>query len=239
MTETPLLSLEGLHAGYGKTEVLHGISIEVREGELVTLIGSNGAGKSTTLSAVMGVLDATAGVVRLAGEDLTQVPTHRRAARGMSLVPEGRGIFPRLTVEENLRMGAYLRRDADAVTADLERMEGIFSILHARRTQVAGTLSGGELQMLAIARALMSRPRILLLDEPSLGLAPKIVSKVFEVIRRLHHEGTTILLVEQNARLALESADRGYVMVTGRIELAGNAKDLLANAEVHRLYLGG
>ncbi len=239
MSEAPLLALENLHAGYGRIEVLHGVSIEVRAGELVTLIGSNGAGKSTTLLAVMGVLDATVGVVRLAGEDLTHVPTHRRAARGMSLVPEGRGIFPRLSVEENLRMGAYLRRDADGISSDLERMEGLFPILHARRTQVAGTLSGGELQMLAIARALMARPKILLLDEPSLGLAPLMVAKVFEVIRRLHHEGTTILLVEQNARLALESADRGYVMVTGRIELAGNAKDLLADDEVHRLYLGG
>jgi branched-chain amino acid transport system ATP-binding protein len=232
-----LLDVKGLEAGYGGIQAVKGINLEVAEGELVCLIGANGAGKSTTLRAVCGLLPARAGSVRYGGADIAGVAMHELPRRGLVMVPEGRGIFAQLTVQENLAMGAYTRADA-AVAGDLERQYETFPRLKERRAQVAGTLSGGEQQMLAMGRALMARPKLLLLDEPSMGLAPRLVAKIFEIVRDIARQGVTILLVEQNARLALEVAQRGYVMESGSITLAGEAKQLLENPKVREAYLG-
>ena len=232
-----LLELRGLEVSYGGIRAVKGVDLEVREGELVCLIGANGAGKSTTLRAVCGLLAARAGSVHYAGSDIAGTPVHELPRKGLVMVPEGRGIFAQLTVEENLAMGAFTRNDAD-VARDLERRYETFPRLKERRTQTAGTLSGGEQQMLAIGRALMARPKLLLLDEPSMGLAPRLVAKIFEIVREIAKEGVTILLVEQNARLALEVASRGYVMESGSITLAGESAELLANPKVREAYLG-
>jgi branched-chain amino acid transport system ATP-binding protein len=233
-----MLAVCALRVAYGGINAVKGIDFAVRAGEMVTLIGANGAGKTTTLKALTGLVRPAAGHVRYNGSDVTALPSHRLVALGIALVPEGRGIFPRLTVEENLAMGAYSRDDGAAVRADHDHVIGLFPRLAERRRQVAGTLSGGEQQMLAIGRALMSRPRLLLLDEPSMGLAPLMVQKIFETIRAVASSGVTILLVEQNAKLALEMCDRGYVMESGKITLQDNAPALLANPQVRRAYLG-
>jgi branched-chain amino acid transport system ATP-binding protein len=232
-----LLNVEGLQVAYGGIKAVKGVSLEVRERELVTLIGANGAGKTTTLKAIAGWLRPVRGSIEYAGRDITGRPAHELVRVGVALVPEGRGVFGRLTIEENLAMGAYTRRDAQ-VAADRERAYALFPRLAERRRQLAGTLSGGEQQMLAIARALMSRPKLLLLDEPSMGLAPLMVQKIFETIKAVAAEGVTLLLVEQNAKLALEFCSRGYVMESGAIVLADTADALLRNPEVRRAYLG-
>ena len=232
-----LLEVRGLQVSYGGIRAVKGIDLEVGEGELVCLIGANGAGKSSTLRAICGLHPARSGTVRYAGEDAGAWPIHDLPRRGLVMVPEGRGIFPQLTVEENLLMGAFTRGDVD-VRSDLDRQYEAFPRLKERRTQTAGTLSGGEQQMLAMGRALMSRPRLLLLDEPSMGLAPKLVARIFDIVRAIAARGVTILLVEQNARLALEVAQRGYVMESGVIALAGEAKALLENPKVREAYLG-
>ncbi|MCC6212634.1 MAG: ABC transporter ATP-binding protein [Burkholderiales bacterium] len=232
-----LLDIRGLEAGYGGIRAVKGIDLGVEEGELVCLIGANGAGKSTTLRAVCGLLPARGGSVRYAGADTRGFAVHELPRRGLVMVPEGRGIFAQLTVEENLAMGAFTRGDRD-IARDLERQYEAFPRLKERRAQTAGTLSGGEQQMLAIGRALMARPKLLLLDEPSMGLAPQLVAKIFEIVREIGRQGVTILLVEQNARLALEVSNRGYVMESGSITLAGEAKGLLANPKVREAYLG-
>ena len=240
MTDT-LLEVRGLKVAYGGINAVKGIDLDVHAGERVALIGANGAGKTTTLKALAGLLTPAAGAVRYAGEDITGLPAHALVQRGMALVPEGRGVFARLTVEENLAMGAYLREMRDskaAISADRDRAYTTFPRLAERRHQLAGTLSGGEQQMLAIARALMGKPRLLLLDEPSMGLAPIVVQTIFETIRAVAREGVTILLIEQNARLALQSSDRGYVMESGAITLSGEAATLLNNPDVRRAYLG-
>ena len=233
-----MLEVSGLAVAYGGINAVKGIDLAVARGELVTLIGANGAGKTTTLKALAGLLAPAGGRVTYEGADITGVPAHALVGRGLALVPEGRGVFPRLTIEENLLMGAYSRRDTAGIRDDVDRGYALFPRLRERRTQLAGTLSGGEQQMLAIARALMSRPRLLLLDEPSMGLAPIMVQKIFETIRRVSAEGTTLLLVEQNAKVALEISDRGYVMESGRIVLSGPARDLLGNEQVRHAYLG-
>ncbi len=233
-----MLEVRGLQVAYGGINAVKGIDLDVRAGELVTLIGANGAGKSTTLKALSGLLKPAAGSVRYDGQDITGTPAFELVRRGVALVPEGRGVFARLTVEENLAMGAYIRDDPAAITADREHAYATFPRLAERRRQLAGTLSGGEQQMLAIARALMSKPRLLLLDEPSMGLAPLVVAKIFETIRAVARDGVTLLLIEQNARLALQTCDRGYVMESGLITLSGEAKALLDNPEVRRAYLG-
>jgi branched-chain amino acid transport system ATP-binding protein len=238
MSTAPLLSLSNLRAAYGQVEVLKGISLDVQPGEIVTVIGANGAGKTTTLLCISGINKLRAGTVRFAGELISRRPAHEIARLGIRQSPEGRKIFPRLTVTENLEMGAFGRTDKAGVAADQEKCFVLFPILKERRLQPGGTLSGGEQQMLAIARALMGSPKLLLLDEPSLGLAPMIVTKIFEVIRELNREGIAILLVEQNARLALKLANRGYVMETGTITLADSAAALLANPRVQEAYLG-
>ena len=233
-----LLQITGLEVRYGGIRAVKGIDLEVGEGEVVCLIGANGAGKSTSLRALTGLVPVASGTIRYAGRDITGMPLHRRARLGMLLVPEGRGVFPRLTVAENLSMGAYARTDGAGVAQDLERVYGLFPRLQERAGQGAGTLSGGEQQMLAIGRALMSRPRLLLLDEPSMGLAPLAVQTIFETIRLIAGQGTTLLLVEQNARLALEASHRGYVLEGGRIVHQGDAADLLASPKVRAAYLG-
>ena len=232
-----LLEVRNLEVGYGGIRAVKGIDLEVREGELVCLIGANGAGKSTTLRAICGLLRAREGSVRYAGADIAGTPVHELPRNGLVMVPEGRGIFAQLTVEENLAMGAFTRNDRD-VARDLERRYETFPRLKERRNQTAGTLSGGEQQMLAIGRALMARPKLLLLDEPSMGLAPRLVAKIFEIVRDIARQGVTILLVEQNARLALEVAARGYVMESGNISLAGSSDELLADPKVREAYLG-
>jgi branched-chain amino acid transport system ATP-binding protein len=233
-----LLEVRGLRVAYGGINAVKGIDIEVRERELVTLIGCNGAGKTTTLKALAGLIRPAAGRVRYAGQDVTAQPAHRLLRAGMALVPEGRGVFGRLTVGENLAMGAYSRAGRAAIAADRERVYGFFPRLAERDRQLAGTLSGGEQQMLAIGRALMSRPKLLLLDEPSMGLAPLMVQKIFETIRTIAAEGVTLLLVEQNAKLALELCSRGYVMDSGYVTLADSAPALLKNPQVREAYLG-
>ncbi len=233
-----LLEVRGLKVAYGGINAVKGIDLAVRTGELVALIGANGAGKTTTLKALCGLLKPTAGSVRYDGQDITGTPAFALVKRGLALVPEGRGVFARLTVEENLAMGAYLRSDKAEIALDCERAYATFPRLAERRSQLAGTLSGGEQQMLAIMRALMGKPRLLLLDEPSMGLAPIVVQKIFETIRAVAREGVTLLLIEQNARLALQTCDRGYVMESGTITLSGDAKALLDNPEVRRAYLG-
>ena len=232
-----MLEVAGLEVGYGGIKAVKGIALEVRERELVTLIGANGAGKTTTLKALAGLLPPARGRVHYNGRDVTGFPAHALVGLGLALVPEGRGVFARLTVDENLAMGAYVRRDT-GIAADLDRVYTLFPRLAERRRQLAGTLSGGEQQMLAIGRALMSRPKLLLLDEPSMGLAPLMVQKIFETIKAVAAEGVTLLLVEQNAKLALEVSNRGYVMESGSITLAGDARALLTNPEVKRAYLG-
>jgi branched-chain amino acid transport system ATP-binding protein len=233
-----LLALEGLQVSYGGIRAVKGIDVEVNAGELVCLIGANGAGKSTTLRAVTGLVRAAAGRITYDGADITQLRVHEIARRGLALVPEGRGVFAQLTIEENLAMGAYARSDAPGVKADAERAFTLFPRLKERRRQTAGTLSGGEQQMLAIARALMARPKLLLLDEPSMGLAPLMVEKIFEVVRSIAAEGVTMLLVEQNARLALEVSHRGYVLEGGLVAFSGEARSLLGDPRVREAYLG-
>jgi branched-chain amino acid transport system ATP-binding protein len=218
---------------------LRGVSLEVKKGQIACLIGANGAGKSSTLMAVSGLLRPNAGRIVFEGDDLAEVPSHAIVERGISQVPEGRRIFSKLTVLENLQMGAYIRTDADGIRQDLDWVFGLFPILAERRFQMGGTLSGGEQQMLAIGRALMARPRLLMMDEPSLGLAPRFVETIFEVIREINTRGTTILLVEQNAHMALSIASRGYVMESGRIVLEDDATSLMVNKDVQKAYLGG
>jgi len=232
-----MVRVEDLTVAYGGIEAVRGVSLEVEEGELVTLIGNNGAGKTSTLMAISGVAPIRSGRIVINGEETTRLPPHAIVARGVAHCPEGRLVFGRLTVQENLRLGAYQRKDSAGVKQDLDRVYALFPRLLERRTQLAGTLSGGEQQMLAIGRALMSKPRLLMLDEPSLGLAPLIVQRIFSVIQQLHEEGVTILLVEQNAHLALSIADRAYVLETGEVRLAGPAKQLIDNPEVRRAYL--
>ncbi|HEY70623.1 MAG TPA: ABC transporter ATP-binding protein [Anaerolineae bacterium] len=233
-----MLELNNVHAFYGNIHALKGISIEVNEGEIVTLIGANGAGKSTTLKTISGLLKPRTGSITFEGEDLTIFPAHDIVYKGIALVPEGRGVFAKLTVIENLDMGAFSRTDREGIAADLDRVMTLFPRLEERRKQIAGTLSGGEQQMLATARALMAHPRLLLMDEPSMGLAPVLVESVFETIQEINQEGTTVLLVEQNAHMALQVADRGYVLQTGEIVLKDTAKGLRDNEEVQKAYLG-
>jgi branched-chain amino acid transport system ATP-binding protein len=233
----PLLKVDNLQVSYGAVKALHGVSFEVETGEVLTLIGANGAGKTTTLKAICGLLHHD-GVVKLRGENVGNLSAYQLVERGLALVPEGRGIFGRLTVRENLRMGAYIRDDKAEIRADLERVYALFPRLGERRNQTGGTLSGGEQQMLAIGRALMSRPKLLLLDEPSMGLAPMMVEKIFDTVRMVSKEGVTVLLVEQNAKLALEASHRGYVMESGLITLADGAPALLDNPLVRKAYLG-
>ncbi len=234
-----LLQLDNVHTYYGNIHALKGISITVEEGEVVTLIGANGAGKSTTLKTISGLLYPRQGKVYLEGKDLTKFRAHEIVKMGVIHVPEGRRVFSRLTVMENLEMGAFTRKDKDGVQKDLKRVFELFPRLEERQNQLAGTLSGGEQQMLAMGRALMSQPRILLLDEPSMGLAPVLVDLIFDTIRELNNQGMTILLVEQNALLALDVAHRGYVLETGRIVLEGDAKKLKEDPQVKEAYLGG
>jgi branched-chain amino acid transport system ATP-binding protein len=233
-----VLTLENLRAGYGAIEVLKGISLTVEEGQIVTLIGANGAGKTTTLMTVSGAIRPRSGRITFMGRDLAATPSHEIVRLGIAHSPEGRKIFPRLTVLENLEMGAFTRKDGDGIRKDLARVFELFPILAERQKQAGGTLSGGEQQMLAVGRALMARPKLLLLDEPSLGLAPLIVKRIFEVAKTLNEQGVTILLVEQNARMALRLAHAGYVMETGEITMSGPAATLLADARVQAAYLG-
>ncbi|MCD6061941.1 MAG: transporter ATP-binding protein [Moraxellaceae bacterium] len=233
-----LLSVENLAVAYGGIQAVKGISLTVEEGELVTLIGANGAGKTTTLNTLGGLLPVNGGKIRYAAQDLAALPAHDRVRHGLALVPEGRGIFGRLTVAENLLMGAFHRNDKPAIRSDLDKAYELFPRLREREQQLAGTLSGGEQQMLAIGRALMSRPRLLLLDEPSMGLAPLMVEKIFSIIREINAQGVAILLVEQNARLALAAAQRAYVMESGCITLQGVAAELAADERVRAAYLG-
>ena len=233
-----LLALEQLQVAYGGIRAVKGIDLEVAAGELVCLIGANGAGKTTTLKAITGLVRAAAGRIIYDGAEIGGRRVHEIARRGLALVPEGRGVFAQLTIQENLAMGAYARHDKGGVAADVDRVFGLFPRLKERRRQTAGTLSGGEQQMLAMGRALMSRPRMLLLDEPSMGLAPLMVQKVFETVLAVSGEGVTILLIEQNAKLALEVSHRGYVMESGEITLSGDAKALLHDPKVRTAYLG-
>ena len=233
-----MLKVADLKTSYGKIEALKGISVDVHDGEIVTLIGANGAGKSTTLKTISGQLHPVAGTIEFEGQRIDGVPAHKVAAKGIVQVPEGRRIFSRMTVLENLEMGAYLRDDKDGIASDLERVFELFPRLKERIAQKGGTLSGGEQQMLAMGRGLMGKPKLLMLDEPSMGLAPVVVEIIFETIQKLNSDGITILLVEQNANLALSIADRGYVLETGEIKLTGTGKELLANDEVRKAYLG-
>jgi branched-chain amino acid transport system ATP-binding protein len=235
----PLLTVDNLTVAYGAIAALHGISLAVEAGEIVTLIGANGAGKSTTLRAISGMVTPAGGSVRFGDDDVTGRAPHLLVRQGMSHVPEGRGIFANLTVSENLDLGAYARHDKRAIAADRERALSLFPRVKERLKQVAGTLSGGEQQMLAIARALMARPKLLLLDEPSLGLAPQIVQTIFRIIRQINQEGVTVLLVEQNAHMALAVAHRAYVLQTGEIIKSDDAKKLLEDPDVKKAYLGG
>ena len=234
---TALLDVKALNVAYGGINAVKGIDLSVGSGEMVALIGANGAGKTTTLKAICGLLHH-GGTVQLRGENVSNFSAYKLVERGLALVPEGRGVFGRLTVRENLQMGAYVRNDRVAIRADLERIYALFPRLAERRNQTGGTLSGGEQQMLAIGRALMSRPSLLLLDEPSMGLAPLMVEKIFDTVRMVSQEGVTVLLVEQNAKLALEASDRGYVMESGLITLADDARALLENPRVRKAYLG-
>ena len=233
-----MLTLKSVQAGYGRLPVLKGISVHVRPGEVVTLIGGNGAGKTTTLRTISGLLPPRKGAIDFASHDLTRLPPERIVTLGLALVPEGRRVFRTLSVTANLELGAYHRRDKSEVRRDLEDIRARFPILKERAHQAAGTLSGGEQQILAIGRALMARPRLLMLDEPSMGLAPRMVTQVYHILAELKAQGTTLLLVEQNARAALKVADRGYVLETGRIILDGAASDLREDPEVQRAYLG-
>lgn len=233
-----LLQLEDVVLTYGKIEALHGISLEVAEGEIVTLIGANGAGKTSTMRAVSGIRGIKSGKIVFDGEDITSLRADQRVRKGLCLAPEGRGIFPGMTVTENLDMGAYTRRDKTEMAQDFERVFGLFPRLKERHKQVAGTMSGGEQQMLAIGRSLMARPRLLCLDEPSMGLAPKLIQQIFDIITEIAGQGTTILVVEQNAKQALSRAHRGYVLETGKIVKTGNGSDLLGDPSIREAYLG-
>jgi branched-chain amino acid transport system ATP-binding protein len=233
-----LLELENVSVAYGRIEALHGISIGIAEGEVVALIGANGAGKTTTMRAISGLLPLVTGQIRFDGDDITRLRADLRVVRGLCQAPEGRGIFPGMTVAENLDMGAYTRRDKAGIAADVERVFGLFPRLQERRKQAAGTLSGGEQQMLSIGRALMARPKVLLLDEPSMGLAPMLIQQIFSIITEIAEQGTTILVVEQNAQQALSRADRAYVMETGRIVKEGSGRELLHDPAVKEAYLG-
>jgi branched-chain amino acid transport system ATP-binding protein len=239
IADESLLVVQDLHAGYGAIEVLHGISLEVRRGEIVALLGGNGAGKSTTLKTISGLIRARSGQIELEGKDVTTMAAHSLVRLGIGHAPEGRRVFSRMTVTENLQMGAYTRRGKDEIAADFERVFSLFPRLRERRLQSAGTLSGGEQQMLAIGRALMARPGLLLLDEPSMGLSPVLVEHIFAIIRDINLQGTTILLVEQNAHIALQVARRGYILQTGRIVLEDTSTALAGNADVKKAYLGG
>jgi branched-chain amino acid transport system ATP-binding protein len=233
-----LLELRDLDVHYGAIHALRGISLQVAEGEIVTLIGANGAGKTTTLRAVSGLLRASGGSIEYRGEKTAGLKPHKLVERGLSHAPEGRGIFPNLTLRENLQLGAFLRRDADGIARDMERGFSLFPILKEREKQMAGTLSGGEQQMLAIARALMAKPKLLLLDEPSLGLAPQVTETIFHIIEEINRQGVTILLVEQNAHLALGIAHHGHVLETGQVVQSGTGQELLRSPEVRKAYLG-
>jgi branched-chain amino acid transport system ATP-binding protein len=235
---TPLLEIKGIVAGYGRVEVLHQISLTVNQGEIVSLIGGNGAGKSTTLMCISGILALRGGEIHFAQQRIDGTRADKLVARGLVQVPEGRRIFPRMTVLENLMMGAYCRNDRAGIAADLEKVYALFDILKLRSTQLGGTLSGGEQQMLAIGRAIMSKPQLLMMDEPSMGIAPLLVTKIFEAVRALNQEGLTILLVEQNARAALRLSHRGYVLETGRVVLADESARLLVDPRVLESYLG-
>jgi branched-chain amino acid transport system ATP-binding protein len=234
-----VLEVQNLVCRYGKVEALKGVSLTVMKGELVTLIGANGAGKTTTLKAISGVLPVAAGKMIFEGEDITRASARHILSRGIAHCPEGRHVFPDMTVEENLEMGSYLRSDTAGIATDMERVFTNFPVLGERRRQVAGTLSGGEQQMLAISRALMSRPKLVLFDEPSLGLAPNIVERTFEIIQSIRAEGTTVLMVEQNAYAALEMCDRAYLLESGTLALAGTGRELIDNPHVRTAYLGG
>ncbi len=238
MSRANLLALQGVHISYGGIQAVKGIDLTVDQGELVTLIGANGAGKTTTLKAICGLLNPASGTIEYDGQSVVGCESHVIAQRGLALVPEGRGVFPGLTIEENLQMGAYLRRDHAGIADDLALAYTRFPRLKERAKQTAGTLSGGEQQMLAISRALMSRPKLLLLDEPSMGLAPIMVQKIFAVVREVANSGVTILLIEQNAKLALQVSHRAYVMDGGLITLAGESKALLEDPKVREAYLG-
>jgi branched-chain amino acid transport system ATP-binding protein len=233
-----ILEVESIDAFYGSIQALRGVSLEVREGEVVTLIGANGAGKSTTLRAINGIVHPRNGRIRFQGEDITRHGPHHIVSRGIAQSPEGRRLFPRMTVTENLEMGAFQRRDRAEIREDMDRVYELFPRLQERRDQKAGTMSGGEQQMCAIGRALMARPKLLLLDEPSLGLAPIFVERIFEIVETINKQGTSILLVEQNALMALDAAHRGYVLETGRVVLADNAAALKGNEQVRKTYLG-
>lgn len=233
-----MLNLKDVNVYYGAVHALKGLSLNVEEGEIVTLIGSNGAGKSTTIKAISGIVAVESGTIEFEGEPITGMLPHKVVGCGIVQIPEGRRVFPEMSVRENLEMGAYSRKDRAQIGEDLDRIFDRFPRLKERETQLAATLSGGEQQMLAVGRALMARPRLLLLDEPSMGLAPILVEEVFEIIRDISADGTTILLVEQNARMALSIADRGYVLQTGEIALAGAAEDLLQDEQVRKVYLG-
>ena len=234
----PILQLSDVHTYYGSIHAIKGITLEVREGEIVTLLGANGAGKSTTLRSINGLNRPRQGSIRFQGADITTSAPHTIVKNGIAQSPEGRRLFPRMTVIENLEMGAFQRTDRENFQGDMDRVFELFPRLHERRTQKAGTMSGGEQQMCAIGRALMARPKLLLLDEPSMGLAPIFVEKIFEIIRTINDQGTPVLLVEQNALMALDTAHRGYVMETGRITLAGAASELKTNEAVRKAYLG-
>ena len=233
-----MLEVTGLRVVYGGIQAVRGITFHVKQGEMVALIGANGAGKTSTLKALSRLLNAAGGSVRHCGKEISALPAHQLISEGIALVPEGRGVFPRMSIVENLLMGAYTRHDKEGISADREHVFSLFPRLKERAQQLAGTLSGGEQQMLAIGRALMSRPKLLLLDEPSMGLAPLMTQKIFEVIRTVANEGMTVLLVEQNAKLALEVSQRGYVMESGEITLTDEAANLLANPRVREAYLG-
>jgi branched-chain amino acid transport system ATP-binding protein len=235
---TTILRLKDVHTYYGAIHALKGVSLEVQDGEIVTLLGANGAGKSTTLRSINGLNRPRSGSIRFQGKDITSVPAHEIVKRGIAQSPEGRRLFPRMTVTENLEMGAFQRKDRSEIKVDMDRVFELFPRLHERRTQKAGTMSGGEQQMCAIGRALMARPKLLLLDEPSLGLAPIFVERIFDIIKQINDQGTSILLVEQNALMALDHAHRGYVLETGRIVLADDAKALKTNEQVRKTYLG-
>ena len=234
----PILKVDNINVYYGAIHAIKGISFEVNEGEIVTLIGANGAGKSTTLQTVSGLLRSRTGSIEFNGENISHVPAHKLVYKGLAQVPEGRRIFLQMSVEENLEMGAFTQKNA-GIDADIESVYEQFPRLRERKKQIAGTLSGGEQQMLAMGRALMSHPKLLMLDEPSMGLAPILVEQIFDIIRQLHKNGTTILLVEQNAQMALSVADRAYVLETGKITLSGTGKELAESDEVRKAYLGG
>ncbi len=233
-----VLKISGLKVAYGGIQAVKGVDLEIADGELVTLIGANGAGKTTTMKAITGLQHWAGGDVEYMGKSIKGVPSYNLLKQGLAMVPEGRGVFARMTIVENLQMGAFTRNDESGIQADIDRMFGIFPRLKERANQLAGTMSGGEQQMLAMARALMSQPKLLLLDEPSMGLSPIMVEKIFEVVRDISEQGVTVLLVEQNARLALQAAHRGYVMDSGLITMSGDAKQMLDDPKVRAAYLG-